>query len=58
MRHYLFMVPFGKAGTEFITELTYLNSYGIASALECIALKAAMEMPVLLHIIILSHVTI
>ena len=40
------MVPFGKAGSAFVSELTNLfNSYGNASAQECIALKAAMVMP-------------
>ena len=39
----LFMVPFGKAGREFVQELTHLfRCYGERSALECIALKAAM----------------
>ena len=43
------MVPFGKVGSAFVSELTNLfNSYGNASAQECIALKAAMVMPALL----------
>ena len=43
------MVPFGREGTKFLTGLTNLfNCYGNASALECIALKAALMMPALL----------
>ena len=43
------MVPFGRAGTDFVKELTSLfNNYGTASSMECIALKAAMVMPALL----------
>ena len=39
----LFVVPFGKAGKEFVQELTCLfHCYGEKSALECIALKVAM----------------
>jgi len=35
--------PFGKVGKEFVEELAHLfRSYGERSALECIALKAAM----------------
>ena len=46
---HLFMVPFGRAGTEFVTGLTYLfNCYGNASALECNSMKAALVMPALL----------
>ena len=43
------MVPFDKAGSAFVSELTNLfNNYGNASAQKCIALKAAMVMPALL----------
>ena len=39
----LFVVPFGKAGKEFVQELTRLfHCCGEKSALECIALKATM----------------
>jgi len=42
----LFMVPFGRAGTEFVNRLSNLfNCYGTVSALECIA---ALVMPALL----------
>ena len=42
-RRNLFVVPFGKVGKEFVQELARLfRSYGEKSALECIALKAAM----------------
>jgi len=48
-RNNFFMVPFGKVGTYFVTELSKLfQNYGTASAMECIALKAAMVMPPLL----------
>ena len=48
-RNNLFMVPFGKAGTNFVIELSKLfHNYGTASAMECITLKAAMVMPALL----------
>jgi len=48
-RNNLFMVPFGKVGTNFVTELSKLfQNYGTASAMECIALKAAMVIPPLL----------
>ena len=43
------MVPFGKVGTNFVRELSKLfDSYGTASTIECITLKAAMVMPALL----------
>ena len=48
-RNNLFMVPFGKAGTDFVTEYSKLfYNYGIASALECITLSAAMVILALL----------
>ena len=48
-RRNIFKVPSGKAGKEFTLELARLfRSYGQASSLECIAIKAAMLMPVLL----------
>ena len=48
-RRNLFLVPYGKAGHEFVQELAALfHSYGEASALECIALKAAMLLCTLL----------
>jgi len=41
-----FMELFGKAGTNFVSEYSkLLHNYGIASAMKCIALKAAMVMP-------------
>lgn len=48
-RRNIFKVPSGKAGREFILELARLfRSYGLASSLECVAIKAAMLMPLLL----------
>ena len=48
-RHNLFLVPFGSVGSHFVIELAKLyESYGSASAMECIALKAAMVLPPLL----------
>ena len=48
-RHNLFQVPWGKAGTSFVSELAYLfRSYGESTALESVALRAAMLMPILL----------
>ena len=45
----LFEVPRGKVGTEFVRELSrLLDAYSDASALESIALKASMILPVLL----------
>ena len=45
----LFLVPSGNAGKDFVTELARLfRSYAEASALESVALKAAMVMPHLL----------
>ena len=45
----LFLVPTGKIGSSFVTTLTDLfRSYGEAPAMELIALKAAMVMPILL----------
>ena len=44
-RRNLFLVPSGKAGKEFILELTRLwRAYASASAMEAIALRAAMVM--------------
>ena len=48
-RHNLFQVPWGKVGTSFVTELASLfRSYGESTALESVALRAAMVMPILL----------
>ena len=48
-KHNLFLVPYGSAGSHFVTELAKLyESFGSASAMECIALKAAMVLPALL----------
>ena len=45
----VFMVPSGKVGNSFVKELTRLTrAYAEASALEAVALKAAMVMPHLL----------
>ena len=45
----LFLVPSGNAGKDFVTELARLfRSYAEASALESVALKAAMVIPHLL----------
>lgn len=45
----LFEVPRGKAGTDFVSEVTRLiEAYNDATALESIALKAVMVMPSLL----------
>ena len=44
-----FTVPFGKAGKDFVRELSKLYlAYGSASALESVALKAAIVLPILL----------
>ena len=44
-----FTVPFGKAGREFVGELSKLyHAFASASALESIALKAATVFPILL----------
>ena len=43
-----FTVPFGKAGKDFVRELSRLYSaYGSASALESVALKATLVFPIL-----------
>jgi hypothetical protein len=43
-RRNIFKVPSGFAGKSFVSELSHLfNAYADASALECIALKAAMH---------------
>ena len=48
-KHNLFLVPFGSMGTQFVTELAKLyDGYGSASAMESVALKAAMVLPPLL----------
>ena len=48
-RRNCFHVPFGKAGKDFVRELSKLYSaYGSASALESVALKAAVVLPILL----------
>ena len=48
-KHNLFLVPYGSAGSHFVTELAKLyEGFGSASAMECIALKAAMVLPALL----------
>ena len=48
-RRNCFTVPFGKAGKDFVRELSRLYSaYGSASALESVALKAALVFPILL----------
>ena len=47
--HNLFQVPWGKAGTSFVTELaSVFCSYRESSALESVALRAAMVMPIVL----------
>ncbi len=48
-RRNIFKVPSGKAGKDFVVELTrLLRGYTDGSTLECVALKAAMVMPPLL----------
>ena len=48
-RRNLFKIPSGKAGKAFVQELTRMfRAYSDSSALECVALKAAMIMPALL----------
>ena len=45
----LFKVPSGNAGKAFVRELSRMfNAYAEGSALECVAMKAAMTMPALL----------
>lgn len=45
----IFKVPSGKSGKSFVREMSrLLNAFGDASALEVVALKAAMVMPALL----------
>ena len=47
-RHNCFSVPFGKAGKDFVRELSKLYSaYESASILESVALKAAVVLPIL-----------
>ena len=44
-----FVVPFGKCGREFVSELSRLFlAFATASSQECIALKATIVMPILL----------
>ena len=48
-RKSLFKIPLAKCGRAFVTEQARLfRAYATGSALECVALKAAMIMPVLL----------
>ena len=48
-RRNLFKIPSGKSGKSFVRELTRLfRAFGDNSALECVALKAAMVLPALL----------
>ena len=48
-RQNLFKIPFGHAGKEFVAGLACLfRSYAEASALEPIALKAAILLPLLM----------
>jgi hypothetical protein len=48
-RHNLFEVPRGKCGNTFVTELCcLLEQYCDDTAMECIAMKAAMTLPALL----------
>ena len=45
----MFTVPSGKAGKTFVRDLSRMfNAYAEGSALECVAMKAAMTMPALL----------
>ena len=45
-RHNFFLVPYGSAGSQFVTKLAKLYvGFSSASAMECIALKAAMVLP-------------
>ena len=48
-RQNYFIVPFGKAGKNFVSELSQLAlAFGSASTLETVALKAATVFPILL----------
>ena len=48
-RRNCFSVPYGKAGKEFVRELSRLYlAYGCASALESVALEATIVLPILL----------
>ena len=48
-RKVLFKLPSGKSGRAFVSEVCHLyNAYVNGSALECVAMKAVMIMPVLL----------
>ena len=45
-RRYIFKIPSGKQGQSFVSELAKLfSSFGVATSMECIALKAAMVSP-------------
>ena len=45
----LFKIPSGKSGKSFVRELSRLfHAFGDGSAVECVALKAAMILPALL----------
>lgn len=45
-RRNLFEVPRGKVGEDFVTEhARLLEGYSVATAMECIALRAAMVLP-------------
>ena len=45
----LFRVPYGKVGKSFVSELAKLyNSFASKSAMECIAMKAAVVLPILM----------
>ena len=48
-RKILFRIPSGKSGRAFVSELCRLfHAYATGSALECVAMKAIMIMPILL----------
>jgi len=48
-RKILFRIPSGKSGRAFVSELCRLfRAYATGSALECVAMKAIMIMPILL----------
>ena len=48
-REVLFKIPQAKCGRAFVAEQARLfRAYAVGSALECVALKAALIMPVLL----------
>ena len=48
-RRSCFLVPFGKAGRDFVSELSRLYlAYGSASTLKAVSLKDATVLPILL----------